>query len=417
MMDIEPIINDVGQYVVGLFATHANPALVYHNLDHTKGVVKATEKIAAHYRLSDDELLAVYVAAWFHDVGYLLSGANDHEASGAAAAEEYLKGKNVNDATIEKIKGCIMATKMPQSPKNLLEEITCDADLFHLGSDKYADIGKRMRKEKEATKGIKFSGAEWRMENTKFLESHHYFTTYAQALLKQGKENNIKDLKERQEEKLQKHADKVVTKNIATDETAANDTADKKTKEEKKKEKENLPGRGIETMFRLTSTNHLELSAMADSKANIMISVNAIIVSVLLSVLLRRLEEYPSLTIPTVIFLITCVVTMIFAVLATRPTITTGKFTAEDIKSKRANLLFFGNFYSMKLDDYEWGMTEMLKDRDFLYSSLIRDIYYLGVVLGKKYKLLRIAYNIFMFGFVISVLAFAVAAFYFPANG
>jgi len=170
-------------------------------------------------------------------------------------------------------------------------------------------------------------------------------------------------------------------------------------------------------MFRLTSANHLDLSSMADSKANIMISVNAIIVSVLLSVLLRRLEEYPNLTVPTVLFLITCVTTMIFSVLATRPTVTIGTFTKDDIRKKEANLLFFGNFYRMKLDDYEWGMTEMMKDRDFLYSSLIRDIYFLGVVLGKKYKLLRIAYNIFMFGFVISVLAFAVAVFYFPANG
>jgi predicted metal-dependent HD superfamily phosphohydrolase len=416
MMEIESILKDVEQHVVGLFATHANPALVYHNISHTMGVVKATEQIAAHYRLTDDELFVVYAAAWFHDVGYLLSGANDHEAAGADAAAEYLQNKAVNSDIIEKIKGCIMATKMPQSPKNLLEEITCDADLFHLGSDKYAEICKHMRKEKEMTKGLKFSGTEWRRENIKFLESHHYFTTYAQALLKQGKENNINDLKEKQEEKLQKRAAKDVDAATAT---VSGEDAEKKekTKEEKKKEKDNQPVRGIETMFRLTSANHLDLSSMADSKANIMISVNAIIVSVLLSVLLRRLEEYPNLTVPTVLFLITCVTTMIFSVLATRPTITIGTFTKDDIRKKEANLLFFGNFYRMKLDDYEWGMTEMMKDRDFLYSSLIRDIYFLGVVLGKKYKLLRIAYNIFMFGFVISVLAFAVAVFYFPANG
>ena len=415
-MDIESIIKDVEQHVTGLFAAHANPALVYHDIGHTKGVAKATEQIAAHYRLADEELLAVYIAAWFHDVGYLLSGAKDHEAAGAAAAAEYLQGKNITSDITEKVKGCIVATKMPQSPKNLLEEITCDADLFHLGSGKYAEICKRMRKEKELTKGIKFSGAEWRMENIKFLESHHYFTTYAQALLKQGKENNIKDLKEKQEEKLQKHAAKEVA--AAAEITGDGDAGKKdKTKEEKKKEKDNQPVRGIETMIRLTSANHLDLSSMADSKANIMISVNAIIVSVLLSVLLRRLEEYPNLTVPTVLFLITCVTTMIFSVLATRPTVTIGTFTKDDIRKKEANLLFFGNFYRMKLDDYEWGMTEMMKDRDFLYSSLIRDIYFLGVVLGKKYKLLRIAYNIFMFGFVISVLAFAVAVFYFPANG
>jgi len=415
-MNIEQIVNDIAQHVTAIYRDHVDSSLTYHNLDHTKGVVKATEQIAAHYRLSEDDLLAVYAAAWFHDVGYILSGANDHEASGAKAAAEFLSEKNVGDEIIGKMKGCIMATKMPQSPKNLLEEITCDADLFHLGSEKYKDISKLMRKEKEISTGIIFSGAEWRAENIKFLQSHHYFTTYAQALLKQGKENNIRDLKEKQEEKLQKKSTKVVAEEKATTMTIENNSTAEKTKEERKKEKENRPERGVETMFRLTSSNHLDLSGMADSKANIMISVNAIIVSVLLSVLLRRLEEYPNLTIPMIIFLITCVLTMIFAVLATRPTITMGTFTKDDIKAKRANLLFFGNFYRMKLQDYEWGMTEMLKDREFLYSSLIRDIYFLGVVLGKKYRLLRIAYNIFMFGFVISVLAFAIAAFYFPDN-
>lgn len=414
-MNLEQIVNDIAQYVTDIFKKNENATLAYHNLDHTKGVVEATEQIAAHYKLSDDDLLAVYAAAWFHDVGYVLSGANEHEVSGAKAAAEYLAEKNVNAEIIEKVKGCILATKMPQSPKNLLEEITCDADLFHLGSEKYKDISKLMRKEKEMTKGVTLTGAEWRTENIKFLESHHYFTAYAQALLKQGKENNIRELKEKQEDKLQKKAAKANEQKA----TLVNEAKDEavKTKAERKKEKENRPERGIETMFRLTSSNHLDLSGMADSKANIMISVNAIIVSVLLSVLLRRLEEYPNLTIPMIIFLVTCVLTMIFAVLATRPTITTGTFTQEDIKAKRANLLFFGNFYKMRLQDYESGMHEMLKDREFLYSSLIRDIYFLGVVLGKKYRLLRIAYNIFMFGFVISVLAFAIAAFYFPDNG
>jgi predicted metal-dependent HD superfamily phosphohydrolase len=417
-MDIEQIIKELEQHVVDLFTTNANPSFAYHNLEHTKGVVKATEKIAAHYRLSDEDLLAVYAAAWFHDVGYLFSGSNEHEAAGAAAAAEYLQSKTVSNEVIEKVKGCILATKMPQSPKNLLEEITCDSDLFHLGSEKYKEVSKQMRKEKEQSEGLKISGEEWRYENIKFLESHHYFTTYAQALLKQGKENNIKELKEKQEDKLQKQTAKEAKQATVSGAAAAGETGPTgaKTKEELKKEKENQPVRGIETMFRLTSGNHLDLSGMADSKANIMISVNAIIVSVLLSVLLRRLEEYPNLTIPTVIFLVTCVTTMIFSVLATRPTITTGTFTKDDIRKKRANLLFFGNFYRMKLEDYEWGMMEMMKDRDFLYSSLTRDIYFLGVVLGKKYRLLRIAYNVFMFGFVISVLAFAIAVFFFPDN-
>jgi len=172
----------------------------------------------------------------------------------------------------------------------------------------------------------------------------------------------------------------------------------------------------VETMFRTTSTNHIRLSSMADSKAHIMISVNSIIISVILGVLFRRLEDYPNLIIPAFIFLLTGVLTIIFSVLATRPNINIGKFTKADIDSKKTNLLFFGNFHKMSLEEYSWGMTEMMKDNDYVYGSMIQDIYHLGVVLGKKYRQLRIAYNIFMFGLIISVLAFLIAALFFPVK-
>ena len=167
--------------------------------------------------------------------------------------------------------------------------------------------------------------------------------------------------------------------------------------------------RGVETMFRLTSKNHLDLSNMADNKANIMISINSIILSVIVSVLIRKLEEYPHLIAPTMIMTVVCLVTIVFAILATRPNVSKGRFTKDDIHNKKTNLLFFGNFHSMSLKDYEWGMKEMIKDPEYLYSSLIRDIYFLGAVLGKKYKMLRIAYTFFMFGFVFAVISFILA--------
>ncbi len=80
----------------------------------------------------------------------------------------------------------------------------------------------------------------------------------------------------------------------------------------------------------------------------------------------------------------------------------------EDVKLKKVNLLFFGNFHKMKLEDYEWAIGEMLQDKDYIYSALTKDLYFLGVVLDRKYKLLRITYNIFMVGIIISVLTFAV---------
>lgn len=201
-----------------------------------------------------------------------------------------------------------------------------------------------------------------------------------------------------------------------SDEVKALEKEVEKFKKKAKEAKELKPTRGIETMFRLTSKNHIELSSIADNKANIMISINSIILSVIVSVLIRKLEEYPHFTIPAVILTVVCLLTIVFAVLATRPNVTKGRFEREDIYNKKTNLLFFGNFHKMSLEDYEWGMSEMLKDAEYLYGSLTKDIYFLGAVLGKKYRLLRISYTIFMFGFVVSVAGFVIAEIFFKAE-
>ena len=155
---------------------------------------------------------------------------------------------------------------------------------------------------------------------------------------------------------------------------------------------------------------------MADSKANILISVNAIIISVILGVLFRKLEEAPYLAIPTVIFLVVSLTTIVISIIATRPKMGSGTFTRQDIIDKNTNLLFFGNFHKTSFEEYNLAMREMMMDTDYLYGSLIKDIYTLGTVLGRKYRLIRLAYNIFMIGIIISVFAFAIAAFFFHSG-
>ena len=94
--------------------------------------------------------------------------------------------------------------------------------------------------------------------------------------------------------------------------------------------------------------------------------------------------------------------------MATRPKVTEGLVTQADIDNKTANLLFFGNFYKMPINDYQRGVMTMIRDNDFLYSTMIRDLYYLGVVLALKYKYLRISYTIFMIGIISAVVGFTV---------
>ena len=139
--------------------------------------------------------------------------------------------------------------------------------------------------------------------------------------------------------------------------------------------------------------------------------MNAIVISILASNLLPRLQEKFDwgLAIATICLTITCLLSMIYATLATRPKITEGKVTRDAIRQRKANLLFFGNFYNMPLEDFQWGINEMLKDSDFLYNTMSRDLYFLGIVLAKKYRYLSLCYNIFMYGLIVSVIAFIFA--------
>lgn len=176
-----------------------------------------------------------------------------------------------------------------------------------------------------------------------------------------------------------------------------------------KKKTLSITTRGIQTMLRVMNDNHIEFSNMADNKANILISVNAIIISIILSVLLRRLEVEPHLTIPTLLFLATSLTTIVISILSTRPRVSSGLFSKEDILNHKVNLMYFGNFHKSKVGDFEWGMREMMNDPEYLYGNLFRDLHQLGIVLAKKFRLISIAYTIFMFGLIISVLAYIVA--------
>jgi hypothetical protein len=172
------------------------------------------------------------------------------------------------------------------------------------------------------------------------------------------------------------------------------------------KEKKKGTEKGVDTMFKIASSNSQRLSSMADNKAHILITVNSIILSAIISLLLRRLDTDTYLIIPTIIILGVSLSSMIFSILATRPDISKGTFQARDLASEDINLLFFGNFYKMPIEEYEKGMVQMMESSEFLYSALIRDMHAQGGVLGRKYRQLRLAYNIFMFGLIIAVCAF-----------
>lgn len=392
------IYKKVEKYVSDLFRRDQNPLLVFHNLQHTEYVVRKAREIAGHYQLSEKDMEVVFIAAWFHDTGYLQAPAAVHEEKSVELMKIFAQDNNIPADIITEVEGCIMATARNKEPAGLLQQIICDADTYNLGTKDFKKTNKQVY-------------SEWKNFNPSLLKStfdegaidllqtHQYYTSYCKEQLQETKIKNMKKLTDKTENKHEQKSDDKAHKNHKKEEVD-NTTISEKAGTTK----------GMQTMLRLTSSNHIQLSEMADSKANILISVNAIIISVILSVLLRKLQTDPYLTIPTLIFLSASVITIVIAILATRPKLNEGTFSSEDVNNKKTNLLFFGNFHKMQLKEYEDAMRVMMTDADYLYSSMVQDIYHLGTVLGRKYRLIRLAYTIFMIGIVVSVIAFALAS-------
>ncbi|WP_298370136.1 Pycsar system effector family protein [uncultured Lutibacter sp.] len=389
------LLIEVKDFVFNTFKNELLPEVIYHNFNHTQFVVNAVNEIAKAEKVNDNDLEIVLLAAWFHDIGFVRDYKN-HEEYSKEIASKFLKEKGVSAEKISKVCEIIDATKMPQSPKNKLGEIICDADLQHLGQDCFKEKSNLLRAEWEQNCNEQFTDIEWLKKNEGFIKDHKFFTNYAFNKFEEQKTQNWLKIK------------KDLKKSIVKEKEQKQKVKLKSEDQKRKKEKEDRPEKGIETMYRVTLRNHIKLSDIADTKANILLSVSAIILSIALSSLFPKLDKPDNayLVIPTLMFLVMTVLTMIFSILSTRPKVTSGKFTKEDIKNKKVNLLFFGNFHQMELEEFQEGMKEIMKDRDYLYETLMKDLYFLGVVLQRKYKLLRIAYTIFMVGIILSVIAF-----------
>lgn len=388
------IIEKTKAFATDLLTNTLDPKYLYHNLKHTERVVKFTKELSEAHHLSKEDFEILLLTAWLHDTGYI-KGVKDHEESSCIIAQDFLNKEGYDPIKIQKVIDYIRATKRYYEPKNLHEKIIRDADSSHFGQKSYWETSDYLREELALLGIVDYSSREWSNANLEmFKKEHQFYTSYAKENWQAGKDKNLKKLIK----------EKKISKEIAKKEAI------------KAKYKTESPDRGIQTLFRVTLKNHLTLSDIADTKANILLSVNAIIISVALSNLIPKLDN-PSnayLIYPTVVFIIFSVISMVMAVIATRPNITGGKFTKEDVKNKKVNLLFFGNFHKMSLGEYEWAIQELVKDKNYIYDSLTKDLYFLGLVLNRKYNILRWTYTVFMIGIVISVLAFGIA---FHLNG
>lgn len=386
---MKTILNEAEHFVTDLLTDKLDQRYLYHNADHTILTYKrAQELLKADYDEKPDEL-PILLAALFQYTGRS-KGHTDYAKSSIKIAKDFLKERQASEDTIKAVENLILNNRKNNPPPGISDKILRDASNFLYAHEEFEAQSELLRKETNALEDEKLSVAEWREKNLQdFQTEHHFYTPYAQENWQEQKDKNLSDL-------------------------VSSISKGKKTvkKEELKvKLKNQSPERAIQSLYRVTLRNHLKLSDIADTKANILLSVNAIIISLLMANLIPKLDQPQNeyLTYPTLIFVVFSVASMIMSVLATRPKVDNHVFSEEEINNKKVNLLFFGNFHTMELESFKRGMRGLTESKQDIYDALSTDLFFLGKVLNKKYKLLRWTYTIFIVGIICSVIAFAVA--------
>ena len=400
MSEHTEIVQRASDYVYTLFKEKLPETFVYHTYAHTRQVAETARKIAKEMKLGEEGVEVVTLAGWLQDTGYteIYMG---HEDFSKRIAEKFLRDNQYPDEKIHLILGCIEATKIVVRPRNALEEIVCDAEGSIVGKKSFFDASTLLRIEWEKALGQTFTNEDWDKQERDLLSGHMFFTKYAGREFGDQQIENLRTIDKR----IRKSEVRLLPK----DEAAIAKIKIEQEKLSRQVEKDLKPDRGIETMFKLLSRNNLAISLQADRKAQTMIHANALIISFLVGFVIHRLDVNPELAIPGFFLLSTCATALIYSVLATRPKVNKGTFTREDIINKQANLLFFGNFYRMEFHDFEWGIKKMMNSKEDLYENIIRDSYLLGKADGRKYQYLRMSYNVFMYGLIISIILFLMA--------
>ncbi len=389
-----PLVEQALEHSVAFLKKHHNPNLVFHNFQYCNSICTQIRTIAqSEKQIPQKATDEAQLAAIFHTLGTVVNRKNplndsisnwktfaskkdiasDTQQSVVSSLESYFN-KSAKDTDAKKLlNDGIHAQKYGQQDESLLA-------LYKMESVSLADT--------------EISNLEWNTEQYNALQSVNFHYPYSQLTFQPAVNQKLLD-----------YAQKIKRNKR---------NGPKAWELEKLRKFQNLerrlPGDATQTFFRSNFRVHINLSAIADQKANIMISVNAIMISVIISVLSYRniTETSPMIIMPAVIFIATGLTSLICAVLSARPKVTRVNTKGMSKEEMQKNVVFFGNFVNLELDDYEDAMDAMFRDSELIYGNMVRDLYFLGKVLDQKYKYLSMSYDVFMVGFVITVITFMI---------
>ena len=391
-------LHETALFVQEYYATEFTDDYCFHNFARAGNIARNAVTLGVQMGLNKEEVSILHVAALFLETGYCKNYEN-HQSASVELANNYLKEKAIGDVERQQVEEIILSTRAPQHPVTLQAQVLCDASKYHLGEKSLTTNLESLRTERKLIAGKEYTDIDWIKENISMLQEHYYFTSAARDEF----EKKMQKQKAALEEQLFKWQNAAEVTNSKLEQPKKSEKVSDISLDDIKLE------RGVETFFRVTERRHIDLSTKAHDKASLLISVNSIVVSIVLSVLITKLEENRHLLLPTLLLVITCVTTIILSIISTRPRFIKKQSSPLDTSDDEVNILFFGDFSKMSLTDYKKAMKETYRDKNKLYDSLSKDIYYQGIILVWKYKFLNIAYTVFMYGFIITILSFIAA--------
>ena len=391
----DPILSELDlstlarQFVLNLFNQKNDARLVFHSYRQANEIVKNVNVLAQANGSTEAEWEIAVLAGWFYNIGYLFDYQKPAPKS-EELANKFLSAHNFTNEKKTAILETIRVAHSGQSSKKPESQMLSDAVNGVIFGPSFFENAPLWQLERELMLGHKYEPTDWSAFLMNQLKECRFYTSHAKVNAEPLAAGHVVSLKQRIEKEKKREVSRAVPSNRKFDSI------------------EPRMNSGVQTFFRTNYRTHINLSAIADQKANIMISVNAILISVVISLISYRnmTETNPAILMPVLIFLVTGLASLIFAVLAARPKVTSNINDGTPIEEAKKHLVFFGNFVSLKVEKYEELLEEMFQDTELLYGNLSRDLYYLGKVLDRKYRFLSISYNIFMVGFVATVLIF-----------
>ncbi|MFT6338170.1 MAG: putative metal-dependent HD superfamily phosphohydrolase [Saprospiraceae bacterium] len=377
MLQSEIVINGFNN-LKSYLDSKPNVDRTYHDYAHSKKVAEEVFRLAQSAGIKKKDTEDLVLAAIFHDVGYA-TGSKNHEEVGADYAEKFLLDNGFDPLRVESVKIYILATKLSWDGFDTNSQYIRDADLNSLASENYMKISEDLLYEKINVEGLVISEDDWNDQNIDFFRRHTYHTDEANELYMKGKKQNLKRLLKKKKDALSEKQQQTLASSKAA-----------------------------QTQLKTSLRNHIDLSSIADNKANIMLSVNAIVITVGLPLMGQQVYESKLFIIPIIVLGLSSTISMAYATLSTRPIKMKGISNLEDIPNKKTNLFFFGNFYNMNFADYEIGIKQVVGNDGVLENSITRDLFFLGKSLGAKFNYLRICYNAFLVGMILTVILFVI---------